>query len=505
MEGSQSAERGRSPAEGDRISRNVGFAFATQLSTAFFTAILTVYLARALGPAGYGTFALALGISGVVQRGSDLGLQQAAARFVAERSDDAAAVRAMIGMALRLRILTAAVIATALFLLSPLVATAYDAPELTWPLRGIAFSLFGQSLMLFARNIFVALRRTSRGLVLVSSESAVEFTASIALVLLGGGASGAAFGRAIGYLFGAVLGVVILARYLGRSPLRRTGPSPVSRRDFSGYAWTMLIIGGALTVFSQIDVLLIGALLGTGAAGLFSAPLRLITLLEYPGQALSQGVAPHMASRSGDPPDPRPLERALRYVLILQGTFLAGVAIWAEPVVELLLGPEFGESAEVLRAFAPFVLMRGMSALVATSLNYFGEARRRVPIGIAAVALNAGLDVALLPVLGIVAGALVTDLCFALYMAAHFWLCRKLLGLPLRSTGLTLARVLLAAAAMGVVLALAGITSLSLAGWILGSVGGLAAYALVLVATGEIAPSEVRSGAAVLRSRLRRS
>jgi len=485
---------------GDRISRNVGFAFATQLSTAAFTAILTIYLARALGPAAFGTFALALGISGVVQRGSDLGLQQAAARFVAERSDDSSAVLAMIGMTLRLRILTAAVIAAALFALSPLVAEAYSAPELTWPLRGIAVSLFGQSVMLFARNIFVALRRTSRGLILVSSESAVEFTASVALVLLGGGAGGAAFGRAIGYAFGALLGVFLLGRYLQRSPLVRTGPSPVSRRDFSGYAWTMLIIGGALTIFSQIDVLLIGALISTTAAGLFSAPLRLMALLENVGLALGQGVAPHMARQPGVAPDPKPLQRALRYALIVQGMFVAGVAVWATPVVELLLGSDFDESADVLRAFAPYVLMRAVSPLVSTSLNYFGEARRRIPVGVGAVVLNAALDVALLPTLGIVAGALATDLCFGIYIAVHFWLCRKLLGLPLRRTAITAARVLLAAAAMGAILALAGTASLSIAGWILGGLGGLAVYVLVLIASGEVTVEETRTARDALRS-----
>ena len=46
---------------GDTISRNTIFAFASQMTTAFFTAVLTVYLVRALGPSGFGTFALALG------------------------------------------------------------------------------------------------------------------------------------------------------------------------------------------------------------------------------------------------------------------------------------------------------------------------------------------------------------------------------------------------------------------------------------------------------------
>ena len=46
---------------GDTIGRNAGFAFATQMSTALITAALTLYLARQLGPEGFGIFSLAWG------------------------------------------------------------------------------------------------------------------------------------------------------------------------------------------------------------------------------------------------------------------------------------------------------------------------------------------------------------------------------------------------------------------------------------------------------------
>ena len=47
-------------ATGEGVGRNTGFALATQLTTSLFTAALTVFLVRALGPHGYGVFALAL-------------------------------------------------------------------------------------------------------------------------------------------------------------------------------------------------------------------------------------------------------------------------------------------------------------------------------------------------------------------------------------------------------------------------------------------------------------
>lgn len=489
-------------ASGDSIRHNAAFAFATQISTAAFTAVLTVYLVRALGPAGFGTFTIALGLSGVLLRASDLGVRQSAARFVAERRGDHGAIIAVIGMSLRLRIVTAAALAVALFALAEPIATVYGAPELTWPLRGIAVSLLGQNVMLFARSIFTALRRTSRGLVLVASESAVEFTASVTLVALGTGAGGAAFGRAIGYLFGAVLGVLLLGRYLERSALRRTGESPVGRREFSSYAGAMLIVGGAFTLFSQIDVLLIGALLGTSAAGLYSAPLRLIILLEYPGLALAQGVAPRMARNPDEPLRTDAMEKSLRYLLILQAAIFAVILVWAEPIVGLLLGSGFEESADVLRALSPFVFMRGLSPILSSPLNYFGESRRRIPFAIAAVLINAAIDIALIPKIGILAGAIGTNVAFAFYLGAHVWLCRSLLGLRIGALGLTALRALVAAAAMAGVLLLAGTAELSLLGWVGGLLGGTLAFFAALLATRELSAMELRSVASKVRARL---
>lgn len=490
---------------GDSIKRNAGLALATQLSTAAFTAILTLYLVRALGPEEYGLFAVALGISGVLLRGADLGIRQSAARYVAEHLGDKWAITAVIGMSLRVRLTSAAAMAVGLFALAGPVADVYGVPDLAWPLRGIAVSLFGQNVMLFARSIFTAARRNSRGLVLVSSESAMELTASIALVALGTGATGAAFGRGIGYMFGALLGGYMLARFIGRTPLWGTGRSPVSRREFSGYAGAMLVVGGVFTVFSQIDVLLIGALLGADAAGLFSAPLRLIVVLQAPGLALAQGIAPRMARNRKERARPEALYKGLRYLLILQGLIFVPILVWAEPIVTLLLGPEYSESAAVLRALSPFVLMRGLSPLLSSPLNYLGESRRRIPIGIFALALNATIDVIFLPKIGIIAGAIGTDIAFAIYLAGHVWLCHKLLGLPLRPAALTAGRTLFAAAAMAIPLLAAGTTDLSAIEWIWGAAAGASVFVATLLLTREVSTAELGDLYRASIGRLRRS
>ena len=49
-------------------------------------------------------------------------------------------------------------------------------------------------------------------------------------------------------------------------------------------------------------------------------------------------------------------------------------------------------------------------------------------MALAAVAINLVVDVVLIPRIGIVAGAIGTDLALAVYVPAHLWICARAIG-----------------------------------------------------------------------------
>jgi O-antigen/teichoic acid export membrane protein len=471
------------------VTRNAVFAAATQVTTAAFTAALTLYLVRALGPGDYGLFALALGIGTVLVPVSDLGVTPSAARFIAEQRADRKVVAGIVTSAARLKLAALFPFCIALAALAGPIAAAYGNGDLAAPLRLMALALAGQSMFALYRETFVALGRISMTWRTVLLESAGETAASVALVAAGAGAAGAMLGRTAGYLAGALAAAYLVRRLLARLPRERRRGTQIRVRRLAAYAGVVFMIDAAFTLFEQIDVILIGAIIGTPAVAVFEAPLRLTTFLAYGGQALALAVAPRLA-RSG-PPDLRAFTTATRYLVLLQGALLAPLLVWAEPIVDLALGPDYSGSAAVLRGLAPFVFLSGLGTYITIAVNYLGEARRRVPIAIVTVALNAALDLALLPTIGVVGGAVATDVAFALFVAGHFWICRTALGLPLAPLGRTLARCLAASAAMAGVLATAGTSSLSVAGWIAGSGAGILSYVAILRLVGELSRDEV--------------
>ena len=117
-----------------------------------------------------------------------------------------------------------------------------------------------------------------------------------------------------------------------------------------------------------------------------------------------------------------------------------------------------------------------------------------------ALAVNVAVDLALVPTIGVVGAAVGSSAAYALYVPAHLRICRRELGVPLRPLALTLARALVAAAAMGLVLVAVGTESLSFAEWILGGAAGTLVFCVALVLTGEIRPQELRRGREAART-----
>jgi O-antigen/teichoic acid export membrane protein len=477
----------------DSIRRNTAFALAMRVVSAVFTGGLVLFLVRYLGPDEYGEYALALSVGGLLLLPMDFGVSRSAARFIAERRGRTSEVAGVLRQALGLKAAGAGLGAVLLVALADPIASAYGEPDLVWPLRVVALAIFAQSFMLLFTVTFEGLGRNSLGFQLALSESAVEATASVSLVLAGAGVVGALVGRAIAYCLAAALGLLLAKRVLGRNRLRGATAGELSIRRIAAYAGAMLVIDAAFAAFGYIDVLLIGAILDARSAGIFSAPAQLLIFAQYGGLALAAGVGPRLAWGREQGPDVSSFQAGLRLLLALQFLLVAPILVWAGPITHLLFGAGYSSSADVLRTLAPFAVMVGPTPMLALGINYLGEARRRVPLAIGAVAINAAIDALLISRIGVIAGAIGTDVAFLFFCAGHVMIARTVVGLRLRPLAMTALRALLAAAAMAAVMFAFGTSSLTAVEAIAGSLLGLSAYAAVLLAAREFSGRELRA------------
>ena len=486
---------------GETVRRGTLFSLLAEAVRVVAAAALTLVLVRVLAPHEFGILALASGIGIVVGVLSDFGTSASASRFVAERRSDPAAVAAVVRDALRIKLLISGVVALALFALAGPVADAYGEPDLVWPLRAVAAVTLTQSVFTLFASVGIGLARNALQARMYSVQSITETLSAITIVALGGGATGALLGRTAGYVLAAAVGGFVIARLVGRriAPGRR---DQGYGRRIATYAGALLVINAAWVVFDQIDVLLIGAYLGSASAGLFQAPLRVALLATIAGQAISNAVAPRVARHQEDATSIPTLLLALRLLVLLGMAITVVLMVWSRPLVDLLLGEDYRESAEVLLAVGPFIFFGFVAPLITVSANYLGHARRRMPIAVGTLALQIVLDVILIPRWGIVGPAIATSVSFGIYTILHLRLLVDVLDLDVRPLALTFGRALVAGGAFAGVLALAGTgTDLGLTSWILGLAGGLAAYAGVLLALGELRGGELRGLQAMARRR----
>jgi O-antigen/teichoic acid export membrane protein len=480
----------------DSIRRNTLFGLATNISTAAFTAVLTLFLVRKLGPHDYGLFALSVSIGTLVILFSDIGITGSAGRFIAEEGGNLRRIAAVVSDSTWLKLFVLMPLCAALWLLAGPISNAYSAPGLVWPLRGMAIAVLGQGMFIFYRHVFVSIGRVALTWRMVVFESACEAGASIALVLFGAGAAGAAFGRGIAYVIGSAFGVVMIWRALGGGAIGFSGRGQARR--VARYGTALLLVTIAYTLFEQIGVLLIGAFIGTQAVGIFEAPNRLMVFLSYAGSALAAGIGPRLARRGDQAPDARAFTLATRGLLLLQGALLAPVIVWAQPIADLVLGSGYSGSVAVLRGLAPFMFMLATGTFLALTVNFVGEAKRRVWLAITTVVVCAAIDVALLPTIGVVGAAIGMDVAFAGYVLGHYWICRRVFEFPVNRLLLALGRCLLAAAVMAAVLASIGTSSLAWWQWLAGAVAGPVAYLGTLLVTRELSRSEIAAALAQL-------
>jgi O-antigen/teichoic acid export membrane protein/Mrp family chromosome partitioning ATPase/LPS O-antigen subunit length determinant protein (WzzB/FepE family) len=491
------------PPSEPNVVRNTGLAIAAQVVTAAFTAVLTLYLTRKLAPHKFGEFSLVIGVVGVLLVVADLGIASSAGRFLAEQRRDRKVGSAFLRNAVTLKLITATLVSGALFATAGPLADAYGNHQLTWPFRAAALVLFGQTMFSLFSSALVSIGRIAANLGVYTAESAAEATISVAIVAFGGGATGATFGRAAGYVVGALTAALLTYRVFDR----RAGPSDATHRSqlvqISRYAGVLFVVNGVWALLSQTDILLIGAYVGITQVGFFSAPMRLANLLHYPGLAVQNSVAPLMARGPGVEPDVESFRGALRYLVILQAGVVAVILVWAGPIIALLLGSNYGPSAPVLRALAPFIFFQGLGPLVSVGVSYMGETRRRIPVALAALAIQIILSVILIPHLGAVGGALATSVAYVFYTVGHLLICRFLLSMSLRPFLISTVRSLIAAGAGAAVLAMAGTHRLTLVGWLAGGAGGVVVFIAVLFVTRELTVAEVRTIQAAVAEALR--
>jgi membrane protein EpsK len=395
-----------------RLVRNTLASGATSVMAMALSLVLLPFLIDHLGAAAYGTWALALSLSfvGGYATLTDLGVEGAAVRYVAEgrAAGDAEAVNRTVSTALAFFTAAAIVISPLLVLAAGALVGLFDIHgELRDDAR-LCFMLIGCYLLfeLPARAFFAAIEGAQRlGLYqgIEAVRALLQAVVTVAVILAGWGIVGLGGTLAATSLFVLVAGGVIAKRTV---PGLRISPRWVSRielRRLITFGGTLFLLRISALLYRQMDRVIIGLALGVRAITPYEVANRIQGGALMVQSVSTAGVLPAAAYSHADPERLRDMYlRGTRYSTAASLPFVLAGIIFAGPLIHAWIGDKLDDAVGPTRLFLACLLFVMINNVGTTMLIGLGRRLGRyIALVVVNVLVNLAVSIALVHPLGI--------------------------------------------------------------------------------------------------------
>ncbi len=386
-----------------------------------------VILFRSLHKAEFGTWVLFTVVVSILEVGRIGLLQNALVKYLSEHDNDGETARINTASVV-LNLLLTGVIILLLNGFAGLAAQLLNAPDLAPLLRIYSFTTLAlipffqfnyiQQANLDFKGIFFS--NLFKGSVLFAYILfAFSFGKNIALTTLAW------------YQVGAAVAGSLVAWYFARPWLN------YSRQVDWGWVRKLFrfgkyVLGTNLStqIFRNSDKLLLGALPGAGAAAvaLYDAAMRITNLTDIPTHSMASMLFPQTARRTSETGALKFLyEKAVGAILAFLVPVIILVELFAEWIIHIVAGPEYTESAMLLRITILFGLFIPYAVQFGTLLDSAGRPGINFQYTLLSLVLTAGFNYFFITKMGVAGAALGTLLAYALsfvlmqlYLHRHF-------------------------------------------------------------------------------------
>jgi O-antigen/teichoic acid export membrane protein len=357
------------------------------------------FIARWAGAAVWGTVSWAMAFATAVlivgKFGLELGTSRIASEYGAGRPG---ALRPLVRRGLGLRLLFTLPVAAVCLVLAPAIAAWFGDVSLTGPVRIAAGVIVCASLYEFCEQFLIGLNRHAtvsrvRCLMLLS-----RVALSVGLVLAGFGAVHILGGYCAAWVIALCVFGWMLVRYLPRSGAGGA-PAGMTRRLLA-LSVPLAVSSASVTVFSQMDKLMLGYFDGVEEVGQYAVARSVTEVSLFPAFAFVTTLRPALASRyaSGALDECGILIRnALRLSLVFGVMFAAIYIVLATPLLTWIYSSEFAYAGQILGVFVWVLILRSLGSLVLPALVAAERTRLYAYLTALSAVINFVLNLVLIP------------------------------------------------------------------------------------------------------------
>lgn len=430
----------------------------------------TIIFARALGPTDFGGYYFLLSLVFIADRPLR-GFGQA----VEKRYSEAGAPRSeIVGGATVWTAAFFAIAAVVVFGLSDLLVreTNLKAAPVVFMVLFVSLGVFFPVQKLLGGEGWISKQTWNDTL-----RSVLTLPLQIAFVFTGFGAAGMGYGLAA-----ATLLVVPVAWYFLR--IRPAVPSRETLASLWSYARYSTVAAFVGKAYDRFDVLLLGALLTTGAVGNYEVAFKLTVPATFLASVVASGLTPKVSNRhSKGQPVATDVTNAVSYASLLSIPLFFGALAIPQPLILTAYGPEYADATAFLVGLALYQVVYSQTLMYQNTLLGLDLPDVRMRIDALTLAFNVVAGVALLAYLDGIGVVVATILAESLrYLFSLFAVRRRVSDVDVLPR--TLFEQILAGGVMFVAVDLAqgvmGVQSWYDLAVLLGA--GVATYAVVLLA-----------------------
>lgn len=419
-----------------RVGQTSFVVFASRLVSAALGFLATVYFARFLGAEVLGYYAVVVALAGWLQLGGRLGISSAVTKRISEGNEaDAYVMAGAISVAA-----IAVVFLSAVLLFADPINDFVGSPVALFV--GLLFlsGLFYQ----YVNSVLQGQRLVHIAGVLDPVKTASRSLLQVGLVAVGFGLGGLLFGYAAGGILVGTVGILYLTVGI-RLPKRRHFRSLF---DFAKYSF----LGGLRDrSFSDVDLLVLAALVSPALVGVYSIVWSIANFLTIFGKAMSGTLFPEISrAEATDDTDQLAtlISDSLTYggLLTIPGVF--GGIILGDRLLRIY-GEEFIQGTTVLGLLLIAVLLYGYQKQLLNALNAYDRPDIAFRINVVFITTNLLLNIAFVYMFGWIGAAVATVLSSVLGLFLSYRSVREFVDfiLPIEE----LSKQFMAAAAMAAV------------------------------------------------------
>jgi len=412
--------------------------FAGDIGRILVFAAFVPLLVRTVGEAGFGTYAFVMAIFLFMRKIFNFGLFEATKTFATRESGRERDEVVTTSLALHLGMLVVGLplvyVASGLVVQTEVVRTS---------LVFVLGALVGEQLYFFGRSVLHAHKRESTVEPLIPLRSVVLATVGLLLADSGMGVPGVFAGFATGFLLTGLASTALALRVGDLSlpsvaSFRRYAPSLLT---FGAPSMVLVLLNAGLY---KTDILLVQLLTTSTQTGFYRGAIQIAEFIWVVSLAMEMVMIQSTADLWTDDATERItdlLSGMLRYVVLFTVLLLVGVFVLGDTFVTLYFGSSFAASVLPLRVLLPGVLGFGIARVIWPVMQAGGHLRSIVAATGTAVALNVGLNLLLIPRVGIVGAAVATSVSYGLMALFHGGVARRIGVDPFRD--LRLGRILI--------------------------------------------------------------